>query len=120
MTQSQEVLSRLDALAAKLGVAASHLWAVLVRQAYVEAAGTALFVAMIVALTYVAVRVFRYGRAKEWYSGFDNESACIGTAVACLGLGVCWVIALVQIVCSAQNILNPEYFALSKILEAVK
>ena len=31
-----EVLKRIDALAAKLGVAADHVWAVLVRQAQVE------------------------------------------------------------------------------------
>lgn len=117
---NQEVLSRLDALAAKLGVAANHLWGVLVRQAYVDALGSLLFALIAAALTYGFYRVVLYGRAEKWYDGYDTELAVVGTGVVGVGLVVCVVIALVQLVAGIQNVANPEYFALRHVLGALK
>jgi len=120
ISQSPEVLSRLDALAAKLGVAANYLWAVLVRQAYVEAVGALLFLVVVHLATRYALRIWRHGRDKGWHQGEYGLPFEMGTAIGMLMLGVCWIVAVVQVVCGVQNVLNPEYFALHQVLDALK
>lgn len=115
---NQEILQRLDALAAKLGVTATHLWAVLVRQAYVEFATSVAFAVIIAIATYGFVRVVRHGIAQEWYDDYDGLPQ-IFTGIVGIVLGVCWLVALVGVVQGIGYLINPEYFALHEVIKAL-
>ena len=122
---NDEVLARIDALAAKLGVVGEHLWGVLVRQAYIEGAG-ALFGAVVFALVAGGVlraafrakaahnpNVKRYGEPVGPWKWEDHPEWLIGggavVAMAVFGGSLCAIHA-------ATCLLNPEYAAISKLL----
>jgi hypothetical protein len=64
----QEVLTRIDALAAKLGVTSEHVWRILVQQARVECFESAAWGALwlgVAVVTWRALRAFRAGSRYE-------------------------------------------------------
>ena len=65
------ILQRIDALAAKIGTTAQHIWDVYVAQARVEAIRDTLFVVLFLIvsslLAYLSYRLFRYGIKKNEY-----------------------------------------------------
>jgi len=106
----EELLKRLDALAAKLGVAAEHLWDVLVRQGQIEGMrGVVLavvgFVVMLIAGR-KAARAFRENR----------DDATMGWVILCFLSGGAALVGQAD----AWYLLNPEYFALRQLLELLK
>lgn len=118
MNINQELLSRLDALAAKLGTTASHLWAILLHQAYVVGY-TDLGAGIVLAA--IAVAGGLIGR-KMWVK-FDDHYAEAGLfgCVLCYFASLGCAIATVNLLYSAiTELANPEYFALAEILKAVK
>lgn len=115
--QSPEALARLDALAAKLNVTATHLWEVLTRQAYAEAAGTGLFVAFVVACA-IAYRILWRRCAPEKDYSWD-EGSLFAVGFGGVALLVMATIAVIGMASSIGYIVNPEYFALSQVLGAI-
>lgn len=108
----------LDALAARLAVPVSHLWAVLVRQAYVEFA--TMTVGMLVgwAVFGALFRWFLKEHAKDTNGWADDMEFGLGIAstlagLLALGLTFSWIAQL-------GYVANPEYFALTKVLGAFK
>lgn len=120
-TLRQQVMARVDELGAKLGVAADHIWAVLVRQAYAEAAmRTAFFVIAII------VTVLVYKLVRKWWAfgmeGNDDENfaACAGAVIAGVATTVVMAVATVRFVYAIGYAINPEYFAFQQIVSFVK
>jgi hypothetical protein len=133
-----ELFARLDAIAAKLGVAAEHLWEVLVRQAYMEwfsVLGWCL-AAVILYLMGKAMAQFVYHMS---YSGMidppsyrtkrsDEEAVKLSTEykgiaqnIANMVVGIvvaCGVISRMVIALSAS--FNPEYFAFKEIMKLLR
>ena len=105
-----ELLTRLDAIATKLGIAAAHLWDILVRQVYVEAVTDG-----VMFVVYAAVWAYAFRRARRnWNdSNIDTETAWL------LGLGIGGLIVFLAGLFAFSEtvtaILNPEAGAL-KIL----
>ncbi len=116
----EELLERLDLLAAKLGVAVEHLYVVLTNQGYVEgflALGfaTVSFTILVIAAIQLFKNVSLVAKAdmndeveygiKAFFWGF----ATIASAVLTAGNAV-----------NIKYLFNPEYFALREILKLVR
>lgn len=119
----EQILQRVDQLAAKLGVTAEHLWEVLLRQARVELYSACLWAAVIfaaiVALSCLLPRLNR-NRTKENEKGYHRSD---GPAVLFYG-NICLVafllIILLNVVTTAITLAaNPEYWALHQILKTL-
>jgi hypothetical protein len=118
-TSTKIVVDALTNLATKLGVTADHMYAVLVRQAAVEARldviqsviGFALLTLGLGGLVAACVgfRKNHYGEWPIWAVVFGSILTVLG---ACVGIGFA---------CEAYKIgANPEYWALSQVLRAVR
>ena len=131
----EQVVTLLEGIASKLGVAVEHLWEVLVRQQHVQGiadliwagigiiiiAGLCIFVPM---FTKYAHR--KYVREKEHRCGSpSDEEEFFGTcqyAVPVIGV----ILSIFIVVCTMlnlelgiQKLLNPEYFALKELLDTI-
>jgi len=118
-----EIFKRLDALSEKLGVAAGHLWQVLVRQGMAEAVGSLVLAVIALIGLVTAVKVLNWartqGEAKRPKTGRDEwPGQYIFWAVISGVGGVFTAISLcVNLYDFTLWAMNPEYFALQKILE---
>ena len=119
----QQVLARLDALAAKLGTTAQYLWGVLLRQAQVEA-WTDLAIAIIFIVVGIAASVGLVKAIKVWksepergYLSDTTENVCIAFFIGypIVMIVSLWV-SLYQIIEAAQILINPAYWALQHLL----
>jgi uncharacterized membrane-anchored protein len=118
---TEEILKRVDALAAKLGVAAGELWRILVTQAKVEAwisAGWSVVFAIATAVAggfsyWLIISAIRRVRTDS-----DDSTGGVG-----LLLGLLSVVLLIMTFGFAQEaasgFLNPEYQALKLLKEAL-
>lgn len=124
---AKTVTDLLDALASRFGTSAAHLWAVLVRQVYIDAIEFALFYLVLGA---AIVQLFRYmTRAtrtdtmmeqRRYASGIEwNASAIIACVMGCL-LSLMLFGYLPEFANAIAHLFNPEYGALEIILKAVK
>jgi hypothetical protein len=107
----EEALKRLDALAEKLGVVSEHLWAVLVRQQYVEA-WFGQIVALVAAVLLVVIWRRTLGRERGYY-----DDAVLGASLASVPLGIAIVIGSYV---AMTGFLNPEYGALREVLSVLR
>jgi len=120
MDWKQEVFKRLDALGEKLGVAAGHVWQVLVRQSIAEGISSLVLAILCMAGLVVAIKVILWaqktGSANKDFAG-DWPGNCIfwfsmsiaGTMLSTVGL-------FVNIYEATMHLVNPEYFALEYIM----
>ena len=110
----EELFSRLDALAAKLGVGAEYLWEVLISQAGVRVIQNLMIIAFVLVCVVVWSVCFRHLVAQE-----DENHWGWGPTIL---LGLLLVIGAVGAGVLAWElpglILNPEYWAFQQILEA--
>jgi hypothetical protein len=107
----QEILKRLDALAEKLGVAANHLWQVLVLQVHNEA----------IVLLVVGTIAFIAGSAVATWGHRNLDEQGEGAAFAIVfGWGLVAVVGGLCITHGILYLLNPEYYALKEILEVLR
>jgi hypothetical protein len=104
----KEIFTRLDAIAAKLGVAAAHLWEVLIRQGYIEGlANIIVAIVLFFVVLVLGVKTSRVYQDHTFWLGSLISIAFTIWAITCLYDGII-------------TLANPEYFALSKILQALK
>lgn len=109
----QEVLTRLDALAAKLGVAAGQMWDILVRQSWLvsgimqTAVGAAFVIMAIVGLYFM-------GTTDDWQE--PKPRSVSGVVLAFFG----FLFAAILLSQGIPHLINPEYYALKDILGAVR
>lgn len=112
----QAVLSHLDQLAAKLGIAANYVWGFYVHQAYVEAItdGIIAFVFAIVLFTglYFTVKLVRAGQADK----YDGENYYVGAVFSGLGTVLSLSGTVCFLVSAISEVLNPQYWAFHQIL----
>jgi uncharacterized membrane protein len=121
-----EIFKRLDALSEKLGVAASHLWQVLVRQGMAEAVANLIMAVCWLIILIVAAKVLLWarktgelkrgdGRYNDWpgqYIFWTIVSSLtlvtsVGLFMSCVYDFTIWAV-------------NPEYFAIQKVIELFK
>lgn len=113
-----EILKRVDALAATLGVATKELWRILVQQARVEAymaIGYTLVGAIGVA---IATKVFFNGIKAGNEDGWNDFP--VGASFGALGLFVFTIVFFVNLYGVWTPLFNPEFYALHQILSTIK
>lgn len=121
---SEEILKRIDALAAKLNTTAAQIWDVYVAQARMEIVYNVLYA---IVWTVFAVAAFRFGKfwhaktnepLKGYCSDHDGEWMCT-IASACvfiLALG-----ATASLIAEIATLaFNPRYWAIQQIIGALK
>lgn len=115
---SPELLSRLDTIASKLGVTATHLWSILVHQATIEARQDLLIAGIWIALTIFCVLCIRrfFKTPEPRTLSEDPIVAILCGIVAMIGI----LISLLYACTAWTEFGNPEYWAFHKILELVK
>jgi len=110
---SEELLARLDLLAAKLNTTGEHLWEVLTRQGYIVGAyGLFTLVAgllMVVAACYCWNKAYKLDK--------DNDYDWAG-GLGFLGVlsGILAIVGIVNGLVQTRFLFNPEYYALTKVL----
>lgn len=113
---TQEMLKRLDALASKLGMAASGIWGFYIRQARVEGV-TDLFIA---AVCLTIGLLLNHARKKLWTDPGDRDFC--GTAALWVGAGSlgCLALTFVFLHAAFTELYNPGYWAFQTIVEQLK
>lgn len=109
---NEEILKRLDLLAEKMGVATGQMWQALVFQARVEAIQDGIVLGLCLLAGY-----FLYRWARQIIRDQPDEVVWVPWGVisaVVVILGLCCISSI------PTELFNPNYFALQKILEAVK
>lgn len=129
MNMTEELLKRLDVLAAKLGVTAQYLWSVLVKQAHIEATACFVYAALwlLVTITFISFgcyfrRVANKGRDRdgERYRHYDSEGWEVASVFAfVLSFLPIWGV-IYWLTDGILYRMNPEFYALKYLLEALK
>lgn len=118
-----ELTKYIDQMAAKLGVAASHVYEIVIRQTVISGIVNTVLQVFIMIAIYVAFRKgWRYSRDK-WREWDDHDNAFLATTVWVVGGIVCgaaFIGCLITLPNAIMSIFNPEYYAIKTILEAVK
>lgn len=113
---NDEMLKRLDALAAKLGTTAEQMWAILVAgEAKMGATYALLGAILFLGMAVACYALFRYGVRDE--TGDDVAPACFVGGTVCGGLGL---IGFFVIWYGVLSWIAPEYYAIRYVLGAIK
>ncbi len=113
----EEVMTRIDVLAAKLGVTAEYLFGVYVKQAYVEVMQFVAFFSVWIIVFGVTMLTLKKSMQTSWDNPtFCNISVIIG-GILSLIIGM---VVLVESKGVFACYFNPEYFAFNKILSNLK
>ena len=111
---TEEILKRIDILAAKLEVASGELWRILLLQSKVEFFEAVIFTILFALIAFVCFKISYNFTQKEGY--LEDAGAIF---VGCTGI-VFSILCLINISIAIQAGVNPEYVALKKILEILK
>jgi hypothetical protein len=110
---NEEILKRLDALGAKLGVTAQYLWGVLIKQARVEMWTDTAIVCVALVAAGASAWMVRWAHKEDTS---DSEAIVIvGSIVGLVASGIAIGYAVAAITEGA----NPEYWALKQVMSAV-
>lgn len=114
----------LQQLATKLGTTIEHLWAVLIRQAYISAITDLIQDAIIISVVIVAYRLtVKWLSSKgdtSWDDWLDDRIPTLIVAVA--GWGILGIFLVALFLCFPETLtkfINPEYWALQQVLSRV-
>jgi hypothetical protein len=125
MDWKQEILKRLDVLAEKLGTTAQYLWSVLVKQGTIEGisdifVGVIFLIGLIIGIKLLKFCIkegpkHRSEKCNDWQGPYIFGSF-VGTVMIIAGtIGfTTWIYY------GLQALLNPEYYALQKLIELFK
>jgi hypothetical protein len=110
------ILQRIDALSAKIGTTAAHVWDVYVQQARVEAIRDTVFVVLLLIVSYflgyLSYRLFRHGIKRDCY---DTWPYITGTFAAS-GSACALIYALVNSYSAIGEWINPQYWAFTHLM----
>lgn len=118
-----KVSQYIDALAANLGVAASHVYETMVRQMVVEGVVYSIFLSLLLAvLTFLGIKLIKITVAKwdEIYRDDWEAFVYIGWVVGGIAYIILLIASVVTIPESIMRIYNPEYFVIRDLLSIVK
>lgn len=112
----------LEQLASKLGTTTEYLWSVLLKQASIDAT-TTLFQFILIGISAKSLYSLHKKLCKEvdGYTGYEkNESYIFTMAIAGIIVAFLAVIAFFHIGDVVNGLVNPEYWALDRILKATE
>ena len=115
----KEIAPLLEKLAEKLGVTVEYLWKVLLKQAFIsfvtDLIQYALLVIMSVIVWKIAKKVHREIENAVW-----DEIAYLPLGGVIMGILILWIMVFSCIPTTITALINPEYWALDKILSQIK
>jgi hypothetical protein len=113
----------LEQLANKLGTTSEYLWSILLKQAYISAITDLIFVIVIwlsgIILLSLHLYFSGYKRDNSLYDDYEDFLPMI-MIVAALIWTVLFVVSIIIISSIVTAFINPEYWALKQILNAIK
>lgn len=113
---TKEILERIDAIGAKLGVAAGHLYGVLVRQATVDAWRDMILAGVFGVFVGVCAWLVKKS-IKEEFGHHDDGFIAFVSGIVGVGLAI---LMFVFAYTSVGEFMNPEFYAIHNILDALK
>ena len=108
----------LEKLAEKLGTTTEYLWEILVKQAYVSSLTLLFQMCLIPILAYLLYRVYK--KNIDEYGDIEDLGVSIVLAAGFVFTIFLTLIAFFEISNMVNGFVNPEYWALDKILETLK
>jgi len=111
-------------LAEKLGTTATHLWQVLIHQAPISSTNSIIQIICLLIISIIFYKIVRrlYKLSDSSDSDFDWDDN-VGVAVVCAAFAivllVVWIIYFFKINDIINGYVNPEYWALDHILDAL-
>lgn len=116
---NNETASLLNKLADKLGTTAENLWAILLHQAPVDATVTLIQSVIFLLTPFIVYKVHR--RIEKMEYGYGENDAY---GILMILSAIVSVVLVIIVICSISTIingyLNPQYWALEKILDTLK
>jgi hypothetical protein len=116
----------IDAIAAKLGVAAEHVYGILVRQQYVEGITTILGSLIFVAVTFFIsrkvtelTRNMREEAKKKSYTDVSDDMVVVACVLGWIVFFLSLIFAAFAIPDSIAQLVNPEYYAVKEIFDVI-
>jgi len=120
-TLKEEIFTRLDVIAEKLGVAAEHLWEIFTQQAIITGT-TTLCVFSVVCL--IGIWLVRHATLKNHKPYFSTGDEPTGTFFVLIGGIVTLLVSGIGLLSKFQEslgqILNPEYYAWLEIKRLIQ
>ncbi|MFC8958280.1 hypothetical protein ACFTXL_01155 [Bacillus subtilis] len=116
-----KAMEYIDKLAAKLGVAAEHVYGVLVKQAYINGidnivVGTLVIIAVII----LSLGVVKFVKKRLRNSGMDGADLFV-LIIFCLLFNVLPLFGgIVSVASGISAMINPDYYAIKDILNSIK
>lgn len=122
----QKVTEYIDAMAVKLGVAAEHVYEILVRQQYVEGItvliGCLLFVVVslfIARKTTELTSVKREERKGKYVSEISEDLALVAYVLSWTVFFIALLVSVFAVPDCIAQFINPEYYAIKEILDTI-
>ncbi len=118
-----EIMTRIDVLAAKIGVGAEALWAILVKQAVISGWIELIFIIGTIAAWPLFLRSVR-ATFRHFESAKTSEETAMVCFAGCVVFGIALAILTIAAVFSVGNVVtafaNPEYAALQSLAKVAK
>ena len=106
----------IETLASSMGVAAEHVYGVLVRQQFAE--GITLTVLLPVILVVLGL-ILRFCIKKQ-NENYNDDGYMVATVLLGIFTGLLLVVSLFVIPESIMKMINPEYYAIKEIMDVLK
>lgn len=124
---NEQTAKLIEQLAQKLGTTTEYLWSVLLKQAQIQAMVTLFQFLLIAIFGYVLLKIHKSLSVKKDYNGYNEtgyshyeEKVGIPMVVGVVIFAFLAICAFFCIEDVFNGFFNPEYWALSKVLSAVK
>lgn len=109
----------IERLSAQLGTTAERLWSILLYQARLSFFTDLIFYAITAHVIYVAYRFSVYSRGRARLSLYEDEWLTLAT-ISCVAAALLILWAAVSLGETITKLLNPDYWALERILLALR
>lgn len=111
----------IDALAANLGVAASHVYETMVRQTVLEGiVYTAASVLFVILGLFALIKTWKYALSEKAVRNGSVEFMAPICVVGSFVYAILTIGALINLPDTVMKVFNPEYFVIREILDVVK
>ena len=114
---NDQTVQLLNQLAQKLGVTTTYLWAVLVKEARIEAISETVWVLFVIGLVVGIVRYWKWVKTLDRY---DADGPVVFGIIVSDVIFVFVIIVLCNVSDIPTQLLNPQYWALDQVLQAIK
>ncbi|MEC0777472.1 hypothetical protein P9E81_08480 [Bacillus licheniformis] len=116
-----KAMEYIDKLAAKLGVAAEHVYGVLVKQQIINGAiGIVGTIAALIFLGIVFTKLLKKGiEHNKVIDSFDTSPYMLVSIPVGIALGITAIVGFFVIPIGINQMINPEYYAIKEILDTI-